>query len=385
MLQQIRKQAKHLTKTIIMVNRTIVWVTPEFFVETDIYIVPALAEYYNIKWTIIHTCHEQVIPFYKVLLREGNNPNIDVRFRKLPSGSPLSKRYFKFYWNIITEIKSDEPDLIYSAILDFPFIPLAIIRVLKKKIIFAAHNVNTPKGVKHYKLTKAYMGLCLSWFKNFQTFSKSQYDLLNKKYKRKNAFFAPFVLKDYGTPTIIANEIITFLFFGRIRQYKCPDALINAAQKLKKRTNIPFKVIIAGECSNWYEYQQLIKYPELFDLIIHSIDNENIPNLFARCHYTILPYQDIAQSGALFVGINYSKPAILSDLPAFKEVLTDNVNSLFIKPANVDDLVEKMKYILENHRTLYPVLISNLIDMKEKTFKKDLIVDKYRQYIDSLF
>lgn len=364
--------------------QTITWVTPEYFIETDIYVVPELARFFNIHWIIEHGNGKEQIPFYSDMQKLEGVANLRIEYVKRPNAHPLSLKFWGYYWSFITKIKSYKPDVIYSAILGIPYIPFCVLRIPKKKIVFAAHNVTTPKGVKHYALTKLYNGLVWRWFKNFQNFSKSQYELLRKEYGNKNNFYAPFVLKDYGKPTNQPANIITFLSYGRIRGYKSIDVLIEAAQRVKEQCDIPFKVIIAGECSNWDFYQSKIRDSDVFDLRIKNVENEDVPNLFGETHYTVLPYQDIAQSGALFVCINYSKPSILSSLPAFSEYITDGVDGLFIRPANVDDLTKQMLYVVKNHETVYPNLVSSLNDMKNRDFEKTIIVEKYKSYFDSL-
>ncbi len=362
---------------------TIVWITPEYFIETDFYVVPELAKYYKIIWLIEHGNVQERIPFYDDLKKIKEN-NLSIEYVMRPAVHPLSMKMAAFYWKLVSKIKTYKSDVVYSAILGIQYIPFMFLRIPRRKVVFAAHNVTTPKGVKQYALTKLFMGTTLRLFKNFQNFSKSQYDVLRSQYKNKNNFYAPFVLKDYGTPNVSPGETIFFLSYGRIRGYKCIDVLIDAAQKVKETCSIPFKVIIAGECSEWDMYQKRIKYPDIFDLRIKNVDNADVPNLFGESHYTVLPYQDIAQSGALFVCINYSKPSILSALPAFEEYIEDGYDGLFIRPANVDDLTEKMRYVIENHNVLYPKLVANLNIMKTENFDKDSIIKRYKDYFESL-
>lgn len=364
--------------------KTIVWVTPEYFIETDIYIVPDLANFFKINWIIEHGNSREQVPFYSDMQKLEKVPNLHIEYIIRPKGHPLSLKFWGYYWSFISKIKSYNPDAIYSAILGLPYVPFCVMRFSRQKIVFAAHNVTTPKGVRHYTLTKLYNGLVWSWFKNFQNFSKSQFELLRKEYGNKNNFYAPFVLKDYGKATNQPADIITFLSYGRIRGYKSIEVLIDAAQCVKEQTDVPFKVIIAGECSNWDFYESKIRYPEIFDLRIKNVENADVPNLFGESHYTVLPYQDIAQSGALFVCINYSKPSILSSLPAFSEYITDGKDGLFIRPANVEDLTEKMLYVVNNHHSIYPNLVSNLNEMKHQNFDKSVIVGTYKSYFDSL-
>jgi len=362
----------------------IVWITPEYFLETDIYVVPELARFFDIHWIIEHGGEKEHVPFYSDMQMFENVENLHIEYIKRPNNHPLNLKFWGYYWSFISKINFYKPDVVYSAILGIPYVPFCILRIPRKKIVFAAHNVTTPKGVKHYTLTKLYNGLVWRWFKNFHNFSKSQFEILRKEYGNKNNFYAPFVLKDYGVPTNKSADIITFLSYGRIRGYKRIDALIEAAQRVKEQCDIPFRVIIAGECHDWDFYQSKIRYPEIFDLRIKNIENEDIPNLFGETHYTVLPYQDIAQSGALFVCINYSKPSILSSLPAFNEYITDGQEGLFIRPANVDDLTDKILYVLNNHEEEYSKMVSNLNEMKQKNFDKSVIVGKYKSYFDSL-
>ena len=208
-------------------------------------------------------------------------------------------------------------------------------------LFFESNGVPYNSFEKWYKKKYSNTGIMqcagIKTIKNYQTFSQSQYNLLKATYKKKNVFYAPFVLKDYGAPKMTPNEeYVTFLNFGRIRGYKCIDVLIRAAEKVQKETQKKFKVIIAGGCNDWINYQKFIKHPSLFELPIENIPNDQIPDLFGRTHYTVLPYQDIVQNGVLMVCINYSKPSILRKLPAFEEILTDGKDSFFIDPANED-------------------------------------------------
>ena len=363
-------------------KKHVVWLTPDYFLDTDVYVIPYLCSYYKITWYILGAPGKE-LPYSESIEELSKSRDIKIIIKNSASGL-FSFSRFRFLWKLVSEIKQETPALIYSAILNIPYIPIAALRLPKKKIIFAAHNVNTPIGVKHYRLVKTYSDFTYKFFQHFQTFSNSQYELFKNRFKKKDVFYAPFILKDYGIPTCRENDKITFLFFGRIRQYKAPDVVIEASQIVAEKCKIPFKVIIAGECTNWGQYQKLIRNNSIFDLRIYSIPNCEIPNLFAESHYTLLPYIDIAQSGSLFVGIRYEKPAILSDLPAFREILTDRVNSIFIKPADVGDLVEKMIYVLENHTSVYSKYRTNLSELKKNEYDDNVIIQRYKQFLDSI-
>ena len=195
---------------------------------------------------------------------------------------------------------------------------------------------------------------------------------------------APFLLKDYGNPTNNKSKVITFLSFGNIRDYKRIDVLINAAQNAYDKTKKLFKVIIAGNCDNWVKYQSLIRYPQLFDLRIGRVENDDIPNLFGESHYFVTPYQDIAQSGSVIVGINYECPIIASDLEAFREYVKDGETGWLIRPADVDDLTTVMVDILDTDNADYEKMRNRVRKIKVTEFNTQVIIHKYIAFFDSL-
>lgn len=362
-------------------KKQISWITPSYFVETDIYVVPELSKYYRINWIITY---DGLIPFETELQAIGKH-DLTIVYKKESFTSMFSWQAFTFYRDVINSALAVSPEFIYTANLNYPFLLIALLKLPRSITTIAAHNVITPKGSSHYLFNKLYSGLCFTFFKNFQNFSQSQYELMQSLYSHKNCFYAPFVMKDYGKTAVVPDDnCISFLFYGRIRGYKNPEVVICAAQEVAKRTNKPFKIIIAGECQNWGEYANLINKPELFDLRIRMIDNKDVPDLFGAVHYTLLPYKDIAQSGALFVCINYAKPSILTKLPAFQEVLLDNINALFLDNDSVDTLADKMLYVINNHDRIYPRLKDGLENLRDTTFNKEAIINKYKSFIDSI-
>ena len=173
------------------------------------------------------------------------------------------------------------------------------------------------------------------------------------------------------------KDVITFLNFGIIRDYKRIDVLINAAQRAYETTGKMFKVIIAGSCNDWEKYQNKIKYQELFELIIKRIDDNDVAKIFERSDYFVLPYQDIAQSGSAIIAINYDMPIIASKLPAFEEYIKDKKTGFLINPADVEDLTKTMIYILNNHFKIYNKLVNNVNEFKLNNLTDEKVAEKY--------
>lgn len=360
---------------------TIVWITPYYFIETDIYIIPLLTTHYRIEW-YIYVTNDEPLPYEEDIEKLSTHNNLTIHVERI-QGRQRSLSVLRGLSRILRQAKQLSPRLVYTCMSGFPYqTPLVRFFLGSHRTVIAAHNVTTPRGASSYQIAQLYTSYTLKAFRYFQTFSKNQYNLLKRLYPNKEVFYAPFILKDYGPSHTTPGELITFLSFGYIRDYKRIDVLINAAEKVYEETQIPFKVRIAGRCSNWEKYQQLIKHSELFDLQIRNIPNEEVADLFGSCHYFVTPYQDIAQSGSLIVGINYEKPVIASALEAFKEYIQDNKTGFLMEPASVDDLARIMKNILLHHKSLYPALCDNVRKMKETEFAPEAIAQRYTTFFN---
>ena len=149
-----------------------------------------------------------------------------------------------------------------------------------------------------------------------------------KHFPSSRVFKIPLALKDFGVPTIVKPKdgIIRFLSFGTINYAKNIDLLIDAACVLYDKGYRNFRVSINGMCKDWSFYQTKIKYPELFDIDIRSIDNSEIANLFASTDYFVQPYRVVSQSGPTKIAFNYNIPIIASNLLGFSDEILEGVN-----------------------------------------------------------
>ena len=367
-----------------MGKHKIAWITFNAFIDTDIYIVKELASFYDIDWYILKSGNDR-FEFVDEIEALKVYPSLSIRMQQC--GNRLrSPSCIPFYKKMLAGISKTLPDIIYTSMAGAPyFIPMLSKWKHKNKVTLAIHNVHVPKGGSAYWFFKFYNSLAVKSFKYYQTFSADQYQLLKSLIPDKKVFYAPFILKDYGVSTIKrTDDRITFLNFGNIRPYKRIDVLIEAIQKVYEKTNVLTRVIIAGKCEDWENYEKLIKYPELFDLQIHRIDNSEIPNLFEEADYFVAPYQDIAQSGSSVVAVNYGIPLIASRLPAFEEYVQDKVTGLLIEPANVDSLESVIYEIVALNNAGYEEMVGNLIAKREEMFSTESIVKRYREFIDGI-
>ena len=360
------------------------WITSSFLLDVDIPIVPVLQNEYEIDWFILTTnanydgdkrlveatgCEQ-----YELILTQGNF---------------MSPKKAIFYRNLLQRVKNEGYDLFYFDFLGMPyFLPIAKRILAKNKIIIAAHNVKTPKGARYYWMAKPYMDYVVKAFRYFQVFSLNQLDLLRSLTKDTDILYAPLCLKDYGEPTIKKpNAPITFLFFGNIVEYKRVDLLLQAVHMLKEKGIIDFKVIISGYCrpEKWAgHYSALCEGLDNVELDIRRIPNEVIPDLFESSHYFVMPYQDIAQSGAMTVALRYNIPIIASELDTFKEYMNGKDDGYFFTSGSAESLAETMLKAMEDYKDRYDAMRKSQAEKVKENLSTEAIINRYKVYINEL-
>lgn len=369
-----------------MTKKRISWITPTCYVDVDLPIIKELQSVYDIFWFVILQPKdgENTKKYIEDTLGQSRTVSISYLWQM---HRLRSLKNVLFVVDFIKKAKAVKPDVYYTSEYALPYgVFLYKLLLPLNKTIAACHNVTTPKGANKEKFARFYTNKWLSTFKNIQTFSKSQCQALEQRYKSKNVLMAHLALKDYGEPTEkVEKKPITFLVFGNIVRYKRIDLLLKAVNILNKKGITNFKVKIAGNCHDWAEnYAPLIEHPELYDLDIRRIPNESVANLFAESDYFVMPYQDIAQSGAITVAFRYNLPVLCSDIEQFSEFVTDGVTGFNFKSQDEKSLADKMEWILKNHHRIYDDVKRNEQKFVEDNLSLKTIVGKYKTYIDKI-
>lgn len=370
--------------------KTISWITADCFIDVDLPIIAKLKEDYIIFWQIVigYNCKIDYEQYVKLLIPYIGK-NLTISYVKEPYRHRNPCMLFTTR-KIIKIAKKQMPDLYYISGFFAPWgLPLLKMMLPLNKVVMACHNVSTPKGAAHSHMSIWNMNYVLRHFTNLQVFSKGQHAVLDSICSGKNVLEAPLALKNYGKPVTYDNtkkkNIIRFLYFGIIRDYKRVDLLIDAACQLFERGYNSFRILIAGSCENWDKfYAPTIRHPEVFELDIRHIPNEEVADLFARSDYFVMPYQDIAQSGAITVAFQYNVPTIVSDIPQFCEFVEDGITGLMFKSEDATALADKMQYVIDNHKSIYDKLKQNQAAFVQRELSLDSIVARYKTYFEKL-
>lgn len=369
-----------------MVKNKIVWITPDSFVDCDNNpeILSEILKVYSIHWIVIlptTAARFKESDFFE--LQKLSNLTIEFLYSGHRARDP---RTFLFYENLYKTIKKSSGDIVYfNNVPSNPYILPLYWRLNKANTIFTAHDGGVNEAFKFYILSKMTFKLAFSFSKYINMFSSSQAKLFKTNFGNKNIYIIPLSLKDFGTSSHQKeNNIVRFGFFGTIHYGKNLGLLIDAACALYEEGISGFKIHIDGSCGNWNEYQDCIKYPELFETNIRHIDNTEIPDIFSKSHYMVFPYRVMSQSGALKVAFNYNVPVIVSDLDGFKDEVIEDVNGYFFKSEDVQDLKRQMKYCVQNFHNDYETLYDKMKEYTDMHNSNAAISRKYLQMFNSV-
>jgi len=172
----------------------------------------------------------------------------------------------------------------------------------------------------------------------------------------------------------ISNDKKVLLFFGIIKEVKGLDVLLHALKDVIKR-NPDVLLLIAGKPweNDFSNYQRIIDQNNLSDYcLLHTkfIPHADVEHYYCAADLVVLPYKTIYQSGVLMMTLSYGKPALVSDLPPLKEVVTDMKTAFLFESENSISLAKKLNLILLDPEKLEQVRLNG----------EELINTKYDWY-----
>lgn len=229
-------------------------------------------------------------------------------------------------------------------------------RLLGKKIVFTAHNVN---GAKRDGQD--------SWFNRLTL--RIQYRLSHHIFVHTEKMKQE-LLEDFGVsenkvsiiPFGINNTSVTtgltpadakaklglqpdektLLFFGQIAPYKGLDYLVTALSANAEK----YRLIIAGKVKQghedyWTGIQHQLDGEKMRDRTIQHIrhiPDSEVELFFKAADAVALPYVNIFQSGVPFLAYSFGLPVIASDVGSLKEDILEGKTGYVFKPCDPADL-----------------------------------------------
>lgn len=270
------------------------------------------------------------------------------------------------YFKIKKTLKKEKCQaVITNNLMGAGFLTPRAVKNLKIKHLHIAHDIQLihPSGLMYYgqeaKLNgffaKIYSSACRRLFKSPSAVIFPSVWLKNFYLKRN--FFSRSEIIVLPNPADVAPKQISertgnfkFLFLGQIEKHKGVFLLINAFNKIKEKYP-EVELVLAGDGSRLAEARQQAQGHENIKFLGWPGEQE-AQELLNSSHFLVYPslvYENCpnAIERALAAGL----PVLASGLGGIPELLNDGAGVLF-KPADTNDLAEKMSWLVENKNHL---------------------------------
>jgi glycosyltransferase involved in cell wall biosynthesis len=144
---------------------------------------------------------------------------------------------------------------------------------------------------------------------------------------------------------------VLVLWQGIIFPYKGVDLLLRAWQRVEANGDGACLVIAGTGASELLDQiRGQVKQLGLkrVKLHFHFISTEELVALYRAAGVVVYPYRAITTSGALATGLALGRTIVASDLPVFRELLTNGENALLVDPHDSDELAGALIRLTQN-------------------------------------
>lgn len=363
--------------------KKILWLTESWSFDTDKEIVPYLMETkaFDIKWM--------------VFAREGkvDVPESNLYELKVRPYISIDIRTFFYYYNILKKAFKEKYDLVYSSFSGFPFYypVLYLEKPSEVPVIYAAHAV-IPLSTWTL-LTKMMIKVRFSLINHFQMFSKHTARYFHEHYPNKSYFYAPMVIKNFGEVKTDNYKVdvskVNLLFFGGIASNKRLPMLIDAIKQLPEEVRKKVHLNVCGKCKEDMQgheddFMRQIGDCDAITCYFKRIPDEEIPELFTKHQFLVLPYQNVSQSGPHMIAYYYNLPVIVSDTDGLAERVVNEKNGFVFKRDDEDALIKTLIKAISMSREDYCLMKENLKQYSNDNFSKEVVSKKYIEYFNSI-
>lgn len=278
-------------------------------------------------------------------LSKLENEHIDFRFLQFSKGFKNIFHFLTNYYQLKSLCVKNKIDIIHTHHRYPELLSTLIAKKINVKTITTVHSL--VKGYKNISFRSdriiAVSNLVKnSIIKNFHI-PKNKIELLHNCVIPPDKPNAESVENLRQKLNIGLNDFV-ILFLGRLNRIKGIDLLIRAFRKIKPEfPNV--KLILVGQILDETYKQMKVKSDED---ILYLGARADTNSFFELCDIVILPSREDPFPYVMLEAGIANKPFIGSHTGGIEEFIDDGVNGFLFEPGNIDDLADKIKFIIIN-------------------------------------
>ncbi|GAB2197305.1 glycosyltransferase [Sessilibacter sp. MAH4] len=251
-----------------------------------------------------------------------------------------------------------------------------LLRAIKKfkqqggKVVWTVHNLQ-PHSLRFPQLAEYFMEKFIKNVDGFLFLSQYSRDCFLEKYPQfestpwavtphvhYQAYYGVADLFDDSKKSMTSNDTSdenskkytkpTILMFGKIRDHKGLDALVEAKSQLPEGS---CQLSIVGDLGKYQLDQDILKYIDRdanITTTFEYIHDRDIPKYFSKSSAVILPYTDILNSGTAVLALSFNVPIIapkIGSLISLRDEFGDDWVYLYDQPLNAEKLAASLEWL----------------------------------------
>jgi len=178
-----------------------------------------------------------------------------------------------------------------------------------------------------------------------------------------------------GAGDIVLGNVAGF------RSEKRQEDIVQAARKLRDM-DYPVKVLLVGDGPRRRDIEESIRTCGLQEhVFLTGLQKDVRPYLHLSDCFVISSHQETFSLAAL-EAMAAGKPIVMTDVGGAEEMVEDGVNGFLFTPGDVDELVEKIKTLVD--RDLYATMGYNSKRIVSERFTSQKMVREYEEVLSNL-
>ncbi len=187
-------------------------------------------------------------------------------------------------------------------------------------------------------------------------------------------------LEDYPYQPYPQNDVVRFLFVGRVMHEKGVDELFEAAKRMKKEFGGKVEFHIVGSFEE--AYKPVMDELERATVVKNHGYQSDMRSFYAMASCVVLPSYHEGMSNVLLEAAASGRPLITSNICGCKEAVEDGVSGFLCEPKNAESLFSAMKRFAALPEDKRSEMGRRGWERMEKRFSKTAVVVETMKHVE---
>ncbi|MCP3936771.1 MAG: glycosyltransferase [Actinomycetia bacterium] len=249
---------------------------------------------------------------------------------------------------MLRRLRSERPEVVHIQWLVIPLLDRLFIEAIKRSVapvIVTVHDTNTLHGVSRFSPQSLGMTGALNAANALVVHTNHSIAQLGERPSGQQVALTPHAVWEVPRSATPEDGVLRILMFGRIREYKGVDVLVEALGMIDSSLRV--RALVAGDPMIDTEPLQKrsaeLGLDDRIEWQLRFLDDDETHAAFNSADVVALPYRDIDASGVLCQAFGYGVPIVATRIGGFVDQLVDGDTALLIEPESPAELARALE------------------------------------------